>query len=78
MLVSASRCTDKAHASGNSKKIKKSRMSKSDQKKCRLHETDRRMKSIHRAQVGMVITRCILYAGLVVGVVGGVIKGLFF
>ena len=78
MLAVASRCTAKTDALDNSKKIKKSCILKSDRKKSRFQETDSRMNAIHRAQIGMVITRCMVYAGIVVAVVGGVIKALFF
>lgn len=78
MLAPARISKAQVHTSENPKKIKKSRTPKSDHKKNPLQERDRRMRNINRLQVGMAITRCILYAGLVVAVVAGAIKTLFF
>lgn len=78
MPIPAFAHTHKLHTDERTRKVKKSRISKSGRKKSPFYETDPRMRNINRLQVGMAITRCILYAGLVVAVVAGAIKTLFF
>jgi hypothetical protein len=57
---------------------KKNKKQLSREQKKAAKKLSSREREIRRATVGMVATRCILYAGiLVIGVVG-LIKGLFF